>query len=122
MTAPELVKRWRAIVNDNVMIGRDSHLIKDFLLNCNSVQMLLGFYRYEGQHTITIPIFLRQAELWLELDEAAAEIELCVLLTRKIPSEYLIWKELKDEQTNYAFMQAFAARQALREWTDRILA
>jgi hypothetical protein len=104
------------------MMGRDSHLIKEFLQGCNSVQLLLGIYRYEANPTITIPQFLRHSDEWLEVDEAWAEVELATYLTKTIPPQYLIYQELKDEETVNAFGHAFAARQFLKEWADRILA
>lgn len=122
LTAPQLVTHWKKIVNDNINIGRDSHLFKDFLLRATSTQILLGMYRFEGQYNITIPIFLREYQQWLELDDGSADIELAMLITHKVPPAYYTWKELKDEQDSWAFSQAQEAKSTLKEWADRILA
>lgn len=121
MTAPQLVGQWKRVVNDNVHMGRDSHLMKELLLRANPTQVLLGMYQFEGNRTVTIPQFYRAHEEWLELDESAADIELAVLITNKTPPDYYTWKELKDEQTAAAYALAFEAHYKLQEWADRIL-
>lgn len=121
LTAPQLVGRWKAIVNDRVMIGRDSHLMKDFLLKATSVQILLGMYRQESK-TITIPQFLRQSEDWLEEDDLWAEIELARYITHITPPEYYTYWDWCEEETAYAFNKSLEARLKLREWSEKILA
>lgn len=122
LNAPQLVSRWKSLVNDHVQVGRDAHLLKDFLLRANSVQILLGMYRMRGQSTITIPQFLRQNEAWLEEDEYLAEIELARYISKITPPEYYTYRDLMDEESTFAFKNSFEARQSLKEWSDRILA
>lgn len=121
LTAPELVKQWRKIVNDHVMVGRDSHLIKEFLLRATPVQVLLGMYQYKNNNTITIPQFLRQADTWLELDESWAEVELAIEITGHPPLDYYVYIENFDEERADYFTQGLAARVRLREWSERVL-
>ena len=122
LNSVDLVKRWRVIVNDNVNIGRDSHLIKEFLVRATPVQILFGMYQYQKSKTISIPQFLKQCDRWLEDDEQWAEIELARNLTSTTPPEYFVYMDLIEEETAYAFQLSFAARQSLRQWADRILA
>lgn len=120
MSAPELVKMWRKLVNDNVSIGRDSHLVKQALIEMNPVQMLLGIYQQTSK-SISIPQFLRNKEQWLELDEGTAEIELAIAVTRHIPPEYYVYHENLDEESPMAHGRALEARLKLREWAENII-
>lgn len=121
LNAPDLVKQWRKVVNVHVMMGRDAALLKDALVRYTSVQIMLGFYQYEHNATISIPQFIRQNEQWLCVDELEADIELAVLVARKKPEAYYVWQDYKDEDSAYAFGQAVAARQDLKQWADRVL-
>lgn len=121
LTAPDLVKQWRRLVNDNVMFGRDAHLVKDFLLLATPVQVLLGMYQYKDIRTVTIPQFLRQWESWLIEDEAWAEVELACYVARQTPPEYYIYKDLVNEQNSEAFFTSIEARLKLREWSEGVL-
>lgn len=125
-TAPDLVKEWRRLVNDNVNMGRDSHMIKEHLRDVTPIQMLLGIYQYVENKTISIPQFLRNQEDWLVEDEGEAAIELAVCISHNTPPAYWIWQDGKDEMmsrnTTYGiFGQTLAARKELLEWSERIL-
>lgn len=122
LNAPQLVRYWKKIVNDNVMMGRDAHLIKDFLLRGNSVQILLGMYRRASLRTLTIPMFLRQHEEWFEYDESLAEIELARHISHTTPPEYYTYIDLVGEETSFAFQKSLEARITLREWANKVLA
>lgn len=121
LTAPELVKQWKRLINDNVQIGRDSSLIKQALQYLTPVQILLGIYQQQGNRTISIPQFLRNKEEWVEDDEGTAEIELAILITSKVPSFYYIWQDTRFDETPQLFAQGLEARLQLREWASRIL-
>lgn len=125
LTAPDLVKRWRALVGENVMIGRDAHLLSEALRTLTPVQLLLGMYRFKRGNsaaaTATIPIFLRQKENWLELDEVWAEIDLATYLTNQFPREYYTYLDYLEEESAYAFTQSQEAKQKLREWAEQVL-
>lgn len=120
--APDLVKKWKSLVNDNVMIGRDSSMLKKQLTEgVTPAQILFGMYQYEGERTITIPQFLAQQEDWLvEADEA--EIELACCISHTTPPEYYIWQDLRNEQTSYAYQQAKDAHRKVLIWANRVLA
>jgi hypothetical protein len=121
LTAPDLVKEWKRLVNQNIMMGRDSHMLKLRLAYMTPVQLLLGIQQYRGNKTITIPQFLQDEEIWYEPDEIAAEIELATFISNSFPTAYWIWHDCMDAETPDAFQAGFAARQELREWADRIL-
>lgn len=122
LTAPELVKRWKAIVNDHVMVGRDAHMIKELLEIATPVQVLYGIYQYKGVNSITVPQFVKSVTAWLEEDKDWAEVELCRYITNTTPKEYYEYKDLVDEQGAYAFEVCATAKQSLKLWADRILA
>lgn len=126
LNSPELVKEWRKLVNSNVMMGRDSHLIKERLTYLTPVQILLGMYQYVGNKTITIPRFLKSEEAWLIDDEIEAEIELAVCITHTEPPAYWIWLDTRDEvasnNTSYdVFVQGLSAKKELQEWANSVL-
>ena len=121
LTAPELVKRWRKLVNDHVLVGRDSHLIKEFLRGATPVQMLLGMYRVRGQDTITIPQFLRESDTWMELDENWAEVLLAIEIIGIPPIDYYLYIENREEERPEYIAQSLEARLRLREWAERVL-
>ena len=120
--APDLVKKWRSLVNDNVAMGRDAALIKKALTEgITPAQILYGMYQYETERTITIPQFLAQQEDWLvEADDA--EIELACCISHTTPPEYYIWQDYKNEQNSYAYQQAREAHRKIQLWAARILA
>ena len=121
LNAPDLVKKWRSLVNDNCMIGRDSALIKKQLTEgVTPAQILFGMYQYEGERTITIPQFLVQQEDWLvEADEA--EIELACCISHTTPPEYFLYKELKNEQESHLYQQARDAHRKVQIWAHKVL-
>lgn len=122
LKAPDLVKHWRKLVNDNVSMGRDAHMIKLRLEYLSSVQLLAGMYQYVGKKTITIPQFLSQEEEWLVEDEMEAQIELAVYISHTKPPAYWIWQDLKNEPGDYRiYNQAKEAFDELRDWSERIL-
>lgn len=125
LTAPDLVKHWRVLVSDHVMMGRDAHLLSEALREMTSVQLLLGMYRFKKGNsavaTATIPIFLRQKENWLELDEMWSEIDLATYITNHFPTEYYTYLDYTEEESSYAFNQSQEAKQKLREWADKVL-
>lgn len=121
MTAPQLVVHWKKIVNDNINMGRDAKMLKEFLEVATPVQILLGMYQFEDEHNVTIPMFIRTQNTWLELDPETADIELATLISRKIPPDYYVWKELRQEQDADSWYLYNQARIAIREWADRIL-
>jgi hypothetical protein len=96
--------------------------MKEFLLQATPTQILLGMYQFEGNKTISIPLFLKVYNTWLELDDVTADIELAVMVTKKVPPEYYTWKELKDEPGAWAFAASIEARTSLKEWANKILA
>lgn len=121
LTAPDLVKQWKTLINQNVMMGRDSHLIKVKLEYMTPAQILLGMYQYKGQRTVTIPQFLAEEEDWYIQDETEASIELAVCVSHTYPPAYWTWHDCRYEQNYYAFQAASQALRELREWSDRIL-
>lgn len=119
--APELVKKWRSLVNDNVTMARDAALIKRSLSQgITPAQILYGMYQYETERTITIPQFLTQQEDWL-VDKDEAEIELACCISHTTPPEYYIWQDYKQEQTSYAYQQAKEAHRKIQQWAYKIL-
>lgn len=120
--APDLVKKWRSLINDNVMMGRDSALIKKALTEgLTPAQILYGMYQYEGERTITIPQFLAQQEDWLvEADEA--EIELACCMSKTTPPEYYIWQDYKNSDNSYGYQQARDAKRKVQIWAQKVLA
>lgn len=119
--APDLVKKWRSLVNDSVMMGRDAALIKKQLTDgITPAQILYGMYQYEGERTITIPQFLAQVEDWIIEPAADAEIELACCISHTTPPEYFLWKELKDEQDSHLYQQAREAHRKVQQWAMRI--
>jgi hypothetical protein len=121
ITAPDLVKEWKHIVNDYVMIGRDAHLMKESLNIFTVAQILLGIYQYAGNRSITIPRFLSSHEEWIERDEEWAKIELAREFSKTTPKEYLLYQDLCEEENSQAFMTSLEARLWLRDWAERIL-
>lgn len=122
LNSPDLVKQWRKLVNENVMMGRDAHMIKQRLQYMTPVQVLLGMYQYIGQTTVTIPQFLEQEEEWWVMDEMEAQIELAVCISHTKPPAYWIWQDLKNEPQYYGiYKQAKEAFEELRAWSERIL-
>lgn len=124
LSSPELVKEWRRIVNDNVSMGRDSHMIKVFMADHGvcAAQLLLGIYQYENSSTINIPQFLGDSQNWLVGDEWEAEVELAVCLSHHMPPSYYVYHDLKDEEpTSVNYLQFTLAKQELSLWKDRIL-
>lgn len=119
--APDLVKKWKMLVNDNVSIGRDSSLIKRALVELSPAQILYGMYQYETERTISIPQFLTQQEDWV-IDRDEAEIELAICISHTTPPEYFIWMDTRNEQTSYAYQQARDAHRKLQIWSQRVLA
>lgn len=122
LLAPDLVKLWKQIVNKHVMMGRDAHLMKEFLQRANSVQIVLGMYHYKDVGTISIPMFIKQYNDWLEIDEEWAEVELAVCITDTVPTFYNIYVENNDSFNAEYYIQAQEARELLFEWKERILA
>lgn len=121
LNAPELVKKWRSIVNDNVNIGRDAHIIKEKLLTLTPVQILLGIYWCREHDIISIPSMFKMQQDWLEEDEAWAEVELALVISNTIPVHYYIYKDMLDIDTPDAVAQSLSARMELRNWAERIL-
>ena len=122
LNAPDLVKKWRSLVNDNVMMGRDSALIKKALTEgLTPAQILYGMYQYETERTITIPQFLAQQEDWL-VDAGNAEIELACCISHTTPPEYYIWQDFKNSDNSYGYQQAREAHRKVQQWAMRILA
>src|SRR3990167_5130056 len=122
LTAPDLVKQWRKIVNKYVQMGRDAHLLKEFLLRATPIQILLGMYQYQGERTVSIPQFLKSEAVWLEEDEQWAEICLATYITSVRPPEYYEYLDFCEEQTADAFIRSLAARLKLKEWAEKVLA
>lgn len=121
LTAPELVKLWRQIVNERVSIGRDAKLLKDFLGRATSAQILCGMYQYKGSQNISIPIFLHHSEDWILEDEVEAEIELAIEIAHSVPPAYYIWKDFCKEEDSFYYRHAVAAQLELKKWADGIL-
>jgi len=121
LTAPDLVKQWRKIVNDNVQMGRDSHLIKQFLQGVSPAQILLGMYQYQGNRTISIPQFLKQSNEWLEIDEEEVDIDLAICVTNHVPPEYYQYHDLEGEENARAYQICREAKIRLQEWAGLIL-
>jgi len=119
--APDLVKQWKKIVNDNIMIGRDAHLFKEALLKYSPVQILLGMYRCKENKTITIPQFLGQAQSWAENYEVWAEIDLAAHISNFWPNEYYTYLDFQEEESSYAWKKTLEAKKSLREWSDKVL-
>lgn len=120
MTAPDLVKQWRRLVNDYVNMGRDSHLIKQELQALTPVQILLGMYRCKGQATLSIPQFLRQKDKWLE-DEAWAEVELARFLTNTSPPSYYVFMDTINEEDVASREHFLKASASLFQWADGVV-
>ena len=121
LTTPQLLRLWKSLVNDNVMVGRDSHLIKESLIKYTPIQLLLGFYRFKEQRTVTIPQFLKQEDDWLELDEKWAEVELACFIANNTPAWYNVYLENKDSWSADYYMQALEAKKLLDEWAERVI-
>lgn len=121
LNAPDLVKEWKKTVNQNVMMGRDAKMFKEYLEWMTPVQILYGILQYSNTPTISIPQFLRQYEDWYIEDNIEAEIELAVSISHSYPPAYWIWHDCKDEQDYNNFQAASVARDELKEWADRIL-
>lgn len=119
--APDMVKYWKKTVNDHVMMGRDSHLLKEALMRYTSAQILLGMHQYNGASTITIPQFLLRHERWLEPDEMWAEIRLAMEISNSTPPEFYIYMDNQEPEDSGSFQIGLAARLKLREWSDRVL-
>lgn len=121
LNAPDLVKKWKTLVNDNCQMGRDAALIKKALTELSPAQILYGMYQYETERTISIPQFLAQQEDWV-IDRDEAEIELAICISHTTPPEYFIWMDTRNEQTSYAYQQARDAYRKLQIWSARVLA
>lgn len=121
LTAPDLVKRWHNIVNDNVTFGRDSKLIKDALETLTPVQILLGFYQYEHTPVISIPQFLRQRDHWIEDNIFDAELELAVCISKNMTPDYFVYKDMQSEESAWSRAATDTAKENLREWVNEIL-
>lgn len=122
LNALELIKIWRRVVNNNVNAGRDGHLLKEYLAHTLSEIIVLGFYKYAGQGTITIPQFLRQAEDWYEEDETWARIELATLYTGVRLPDYNVYLENRLDPNPEYYQLSQTALISLKEWADRVLA
>lgn len=125
LDCPELVKQWRKLVNDNVQMGRDAHLIKRFMADYGATpdQILLGIYQYKDVRTVSIPQFLRQWESWLVADEWLAELELAVCICMgNAPPEYYVYHDLVDDVQNSDDVGHLEdAKQKLSNWKERVL-
>lgn len=122
LNSPDLVKQWKKLVNDNISIGRDAHMIKLRLEYMSPIQILYGMYQYIGQRTISIPQFLSQEEDWFVPDEMEAQIELAVAISHTKPPAYWIWHDLKEEPPSYTvFNQSKQAFSELRDWSERVI-
>lgn len=118
--ATDLLKQWRSIVNQHVMVGRDARMLKDSLEIYTPIQLMLGMYNYQGEN-LTVPRFLKQHEEWLEEDEIWAEIKLAVYLTNQPPKDYYIYMDYSSEETSEAFSMTRDAFKNLLEWADKVL-
>lgn len=121
LNAPELVRKWRSVVNDNVTMGRDSHLLKDLLLRYSPIQVLLGMYQYEGNRTVTISQFVRNVDSWIEEDDFVARITLAMKISHLTPPAYYVWMDNVEEEDAVSFKRAEEAAETLRVWSDRVL-
>lgn len=121
MDAPTLVRRWKALVNDNVMMGRDAHLLKEALNIYTPVQLLYGMYLMRPSKTVSIPQFLRQHDNWVVDNELDCSIELARLITGTAPKEYWIYRDFENAFSSAESHLYETARTALIEWADRIL-
>ena len=121
LDSPSLVRRWRSLVNDNITMGRDAHLIKLALEQYTPVQILYGMYQVRGSHTISIPQFLRRPTEWLQEDEFICAVELARCITGATPKEYWVYKDCENEETTREHQLFREARTILIEWADRIL-
>lgn len=121
MDAPTLVRRWKALVNDNVMMGRDAHLFKEALTIYTPVQLMFGIYQMQGNKTVSIPQFLRGHAIWLMDNELDCSIELARLITGTAPKEYWIYRDFENPFSSAELHLYEAAKAALIEWADRIL-
>lgn len=121
--APDLVKKWRSLVNDNVMMGRDAALIKKALTDgVTPAQILFGMYQYENEKTITIPQFLKQMEEWLLEPAGDAEIELACCMSHTIPPEYFLWQDYRETENSYGYKQSREAHRKIMQWAQKVLA
>lgn len=102
-------------------MGRDSALIKRELEISSPVQILYGMYQYVGVKTISIPMFLRQRNDWIEDDEEMAGIELARLVTKATPPCYYAFMDLKDEESALLRGAALTNLRDLIEWKDNVL-
>lgn len=121
LTAPDLVKKWRSLVNDNVMMGRDAHLLKEALEIYTPVQLLYGMYLMRTSKTVSIPQFLNHPNQWLMDDELDCSIELARLMTNTVPKEYWLYRDFKDADSAAEVHFFEAAKTVLIDWADRIL-
>lgn len=121
LTAPDLVKQWKKLVNDYVQMGRDSHMLKQLMIQVTPAQIMLGFYQYRDNRTITIPRFIQQLDDWVEWDETEADIELAVCVSNHVPPPYYIYQDLKEEAGWDSLTQWATARLELKQWAERIL-
>lgn len=121
LNAPDLVKKWKVLVNDHVNMGRDSHLLAELLKICTPVQVLLGMYQFKGQANISIPIFTRNMDEWIEVDEEWAEVELARHISNSTPSDYYIFMDMRDSWDAQSFQTANEHMRATIRWADRVL-
>ena len=122
--APDLVKEWRRLVNNNASMARDASMIKSFTTShgVTTAQILLAIHWHSNIPFITIPQFLRQMDNWLLEDEWEAELELAVCITHERPPAYFVYRDLRDDFANSDELRAlYKAKQELTAWKDRIL-
>lgn len=122
LTATDLLRRWRQLVNGNSASGRDGSLLKNYLVHTSPIQVLLGMYQYRSQRTISIPQFLHESSEWLEPDIAVAKIELARCVSNKTPLSYYVWMDNKEEELATAQEFAKNAWETLVAWSDGVLA
>lgn len=121
LNAPDLVKKFKQIVNENVMMGRDAAFLKDLLEKASPVQILYGMYQFQ-KTSITVPQFVKKIFTWYEDDELQADIELARYISHHTPPEYYTYMDLLEEETAFANQHVIEARKVLREWSERVLA
>lgn len=121
LTAPDLVKQWKQIVNSHVVMGRDAHLLKDYLNAHTPVQVLYGFYQCANRSNISIPLFLKLEDNWLEEDEFEAELELARFISHTTPPAYYTYQELKSEESFWSIQSVKTAKAILIQWIEGVL-
>ena len=120
--SPEIVKFWKQHINNNVSIGRDSSLIKRKLDELSPVQILSGMVRYIGEQTVSIPMFLREEDDWVNWNELECQAELARFISHHTPESYYVYMDLKNESLIPIMQEHFKkAIEDLQEWSERIL-